>query len=31
CSGSRSVEACGILQGLGNCHGESATNSQTSG
>ena len=25
------VEACGILQGLGNCHGESATNSQTSG
>lgn len=33
CSGSRSVEACGILQGLGNCncHGESATKSQTSG
>ena len=33
CSGSRPVEACGILQGLGNCncHGESATNSQTSG
>lgn len=33
CSGSRPVEACGILQGLGNCncHGEITTNSQTSG
>ena len=33
CSGSRPVEACGILQGLGNCncHGETTTNSQTSG
>ncbi|WP_081651554.1 MULTISPECIES: Cd(II)/Pb(II)-responsive transcriptional regulator [Burkholderiales] len=33
CSGSRPVEACGILQGLGNCncHGEITTNSQKSG
>lgn len=32
CSGSRPVEACGILQGLGNCncHGEGATSSQKS-
>lgn len=32
CSGARPVQACGILQELGNCdcHGESGTNSQTS-
>ena len=32
CSGARPVQACGILQGLGNCncHVESATNIQPS-